>query len=289
MKKISILLIMIFVVIKLNFALDFNDMSDDFLLVKVGEYDITVSDFQMYIMGYNSISNWDLASVESILNIMIMDMLFLNGCNDENITVAENEVMLYGDYFFQERSIDFNNLDSIQVYFDMNDPYYNIEDFFMKSTYNLMKIKYLSNKGYVDSVNSMMIFFSTEGLKKIEKQKLKEKATQIANSIFYGETLFDDCVKKYSDDTVSKNNGGKIGEINQKSRFKKIFKKPDFEKIFKTGLFFPIFLEGKNGYYIIMNYEYNIKDEQKSTVEIINKLSEKYKVIKMVSFSDKKS
>ncbi|HNZ25766.1 MAG TPA: peptidylprolyl isomerase [Spirochaetota bacterium] len=269
-------------------SLDFNDLSDDFLLVKVGKYDITVLDFKLYILGYGSIDRWDIYSVEDVLNTMIMDLLFYNACEEEKITVSEDEIARYAEKYFTDRSVAYDNPQALQLYFDMNDPYSSIEDFYMKTTYNLMKIKYLAKRNHIKQVKSCSIFFSTEKLSKKDIALKKEAAVNLANKIYSGQESFFSAVKLFSEDSISKEKNGDIGTVSDGKESKKIFKSVEIKKILQAGLFFPIFIEGTKGYHIVMNYDYVFPDDEKYVSDILLELSDKYKVIKMVDINPKK-
>lgn len=287
MKKCLAIIFFVTAVFSLN-SLDFNDLSDDFLLVKVGKYDITVLDFKLYILGYDSIDDWDIYSIEDVLNTMIMDLLFYNACEDEQITVTEDEIARYAEKYFTDRSVAYDDPHALQLYFDMNDPYGSIEDFYMKTTYNLMKIKYLAKRNHIKQVKSCSIFFSTDKLSKKEKAVKKETAINLANKIYSGQESFFNAVKQFSDDSISKEKNGDIGLIDNGRETKKIFKSAEIEKILQSGLFFPIFIEGSKGYHIVMNYDYVFPDNEKYVSDILLELSDKYKVIKMVDINPKK-
>lgn len=269
-------------------SLDFNDLSDDFLLVKVGKYDITVLDFKLYILGYGSIDRWDIYSVEDVLNTMIMDLLFYNACEEEKITVSEDEIARYAEKYFTDRSVAYDNPQALQLYFDMNDPYSSIEDFYMKTTYNLMKIKYLAKRNHIKQVKSCSIFFSTEKLSKKDIALKKEAAVNLANKIYSGQESFFSAVKLFSEDSISKEKNGDIGTVSDGKESKKIFKSVEIKKILQAGLFFPIFIEGTKGYHIVMNYDYVFPDDEKYVSDILLELLDKYKVIKMVDINPKK-
>ncbi|HQJ06902.1 MAG TPA: peptidylprolyl isomerase, partial [Spirochaetota bacterium] len=257
-------------------------------LVKVGKYDITVLDFKLYILGYGSIDRWDIYSVEDVLNTMIMDLLFYNACEEEKITVSEDEIARYAEKYFTDRSVAYDNPQALQLYFDMNDPYSSIEDFYMKTTYNLMKIKYLAKRNHIKQVKSCSIFFSTEKLSKKDIALKKEAAVNLANKIYSGQESFFSAVKLFSEDSISKEKNGDIGTVSDGKESKKIFKSVEIKKILQAGLFFPIFIEGTKGYHIVMNYDYVFPDDEKYVSDILLELSDKYKVIKMVDINPKK-
>ncbi len=285
MKRFIIFLFITMFVIN-SYSFNLFDLSDDTVLVRVGDINITLLDFKIYTMGYKSITDWDENVVADILNIMIMDLLFKTACENENIYIAESSLSFYAEKFFSDRSISLSNPEELQLYFNMNDPYYNLEDFMVKATYNLYKIKYLAEKGEISTFKSYVIYFSTKNMNKKEKEKLRNKVSSIAYEIVEGNFTFKSFVEKYSEDEISKKNGGDVGIVNYE-RYKGIFNKKDFDKILKAGLFTPIVIEGKDGFYIFMHYDYELKDEKKVVDRILSHLVEKYKVIKMINFKNK--
>ena len=285
MKKI-VLFIMSILLVSNIFAFNMFDLSDDTVLARVDDINITLLDFKMYSLGYKSIDVWDENSVGDILNIMIMDLLFKTACDNEKIFISESALSFYAYKYFNDRSLPIDDAGALKIFFDMNDPYYNIEDFMIKSTYNLYKVKYLSETGEISTFKSYMIYFSTKNKNNKKKQEVKEKAVSLVYEINNGDTPFSNFVKNYSDDEFSKQKDGDIGEINYEE-YKKIFTKKEFDKVLKAGIFQPVFLEGKDGFYIFMNYDYQFADDTKVVEKILLKLSEKYKVIKMINFNIK--
>jgi len=279
-------IIFLFICINL-YSFNLFDLSDDAVLVRVGDINITLLDFKIYSLGYKSIKVWDENSVSNILNIMIMDLLFKTACENEGINISESALSFYTYKFFSDRSISLENEEAIQLYFNINDPYYNLDDFIIKSTYNLYKVKYLAEKGEISSYKSYMIYFSNKDKNKKEKNELKEKVVSIVYEIMKGDIPFEYFVEKYSEDQFSKKNKGDIGVVNYE-KYKKTFSKKEFDKLLRSGLFSPILLEGKDGFYIFMNYDYEFSDDPKNVERILTKLTEKYKVIKMINFKSNK-
>lgn len=287
MKKYNIFIFIFFVLINI-YSFNLFDLSDDMVLVRVDDINITLLDFKIYSMGYKSIKIWNEHNVSNILNIMIMDLLFKVACEKENIYISESSLSFYAYKYFTDRSLSLSDPKGIQIYFDMNDPYYNLEDFMIKSTYNLYKVKYLAEKGEITNYKSYIIYFSNKNMNKKEKDSLKQKATSIVYEIMNGDTPFEDFVEKYSEDNFSKRNKGDVGLVNYE-KYKNIFSKKEFDKVLKAGIFNPVLVEGKDGFYIFMHYDYEFSDDPKIVERILIKLTEKYKVIKMINFKTNKA
>ena len=268
-------------------GISFDDMPDETVLASVGKYNITMYDLKVYIVGYKTIHSWTLEAFDNILSALMLDLLYQCACEDENLTVSEEEVGLYAENFFTERSIDFHNPDEILGYFNTHDPYYDIDDFLLKSQYFLTKIKYLSAHDAIETFRTSMIFLSTKKMKKDEKAEVYKQAMKITNDILYGQISFPDAVQKYSQDAETKATNGKLfAELTKDHRLKKEFDKKTFGKIFQSGLFFPVLLEDKDGYYIIMNTDCRFDDEGKAIAAISQQLMKKYKFERKVVFQE---
>lgn len=265
----------------------FDQLPDETVLASVGKYNITMYDLKVYLVGYKTIHSWNMQAIDNILMTLMLDLLFLSACEDESISVTEQEVELYAENFFASRSIDINSPDDILTYFNTHDPYYDIDDFLLKTQYFLTKVKYLAAHDVIETFKSSMIFLSTEKMKKDAKAEVYKKAMKITNDIYYGEITFEEAVAQYSQDAETKATKGKIfSEVTKNHKLKKDFDRKTFAKIFKTGLFFPILLEGKDGYYIIMNTDCRFDDQGKACTSIFEKLKNQYKFERKVIFQE---
>lgn len=264
-------------------GVSFGDLPDETVLASVGKYNITMYDMKVYMVGYKTIRTWNLQLFDNILTSLMFDMLYLSACEDEGIKISEEEVALYAENFFLSRSIDINNPDEIIAYFNTHDPYYDINDFLLKSQYFLLKVKYLAAHNAIETFRSSMIYLSTAKMSKDQAAEVHRQAMKITNDILYGEITFADAVRQYSQDAETKATDGRIfSEVTAQHRIKKDFAKKEFQKIFNNGLFFPILLEGKNGYYIIMNTDCRFDDEGKAGLSITEDLQKKYAFKKKV-------
>ena len=136
MKKIFFISLLLLIFIKISFAeepVDFKSLKDSDLIMKVGTFDVTVSDLKLYLSGYHSITKWDRYSIEHILNKLIFNLLYMNGCQDEKLFITNVELDYYTNNFFRERSLDPKDMKSIELFFNQNEPYSSFEDFFIKS------------------------------------------------------------------------------------------------------------------------------------------------------------
>lgn len=282
MKRLFVFIFFIILTIKV-YTFNLFYLSDDTVIARVGDINITLLDFKIYTLGYKSIKIWNENIVADLLNIMIMDLLFKTACENENIYISESSLTFYAQRFFLDRSISIENQEEIKVYFEMNDPYFNMEDFIVKSTYNLYKIKYLSEKGEISNFKSYLIYFSNKNMNNKQKELLKEKVFSVVYDIMDGKTTFEYFVKKYSEDERSRQKGGDVGLVTYE-RYKKIFSKKEFDKILKAGLFTPVVATGKDGFYIFMHYDYELKDEKEVVQRILSDLIKRYRVIKMIDF-----
>ena len=136
---------------------NFKDLSDDGIVLTVGQFDVTVADLKLYMSGYHSIKKWDQYGIELILNKMIFNLLYMNACLDEKLFITDIEMDYYTNHFFKERSINSQDFNAIEIFFSQNEPYSSFEDFFIKSSFYLNKIKYLAYKGYLKKVKSKIL------------------------------------------------------------------------------------------------------------------------------------
>lgn len=265
----------------------FDDIADETILASVGKYNITMYDLKVYIVGYKTIHSWNMEAFDNILTMLMLDLLYQCACEDENLTVSEEEVGLFAEHFFSERSIDFNDPEQVLGYFNTHDPYYDIDDFLLKNQYFLTKVKYLAAHNAIETFRTSMIFLSTAKMKKNEKADTYKLAMKITNDILYGQITFQDAVAQYSQDAETKATKGKLfAELTKSHRLKKDFDRKTFGRIFNTGLFFPILLEGKDGYYIIMNTDCRFDDDGKAIGAINEELMKKYKFERKVIFKE---
>jgi len=277
MKKIVILLF-INISFCIVYAVNFVDLDNKTVMAKVGTYEITAGDMKAFMLGYSSVDRWLGPGVDRILDIMIENLLFLNGCDEQKIFVTQTELEYYIDQFFREKSINKNDLVALQLYFDQNDPYADIDDFYRKSILHLSKIKYLAANGYLKESKSYAIFFYTKGSDKNKKDDLRTKVTQLTRNIAEGGPYFFDVVEKFSEDDKSKKNRGDIGIVNMEKKSTDMFGKAGVERIIKSGLFNPIFIETNNLFSIVMNYDYVIPYNPELENEVNTKLRGKFKV-----------
>jgi hypothetical protein len=278
MKKI-VIIILLFINIYF-YGVNFVDLDDKTVMAKVGSYEITAGDMKSFMLGYSSVDRWLGPGVNRILDIMIENLLFLNGCDEQKISVTQIEVEYYLDQFFREKSINKNDLVAIQLYFDQNDPYADIHDFFRKSFLHLSKIKYLSANGYLNASKSYCIFFWTKGLDKNKKDSLRTRVIQLTRDIADGGPYFFEMVEKFSEDANTKKNRGDIGVVNMEKKSIDMFGRAGVERIIKAGLFNPIFVETNSSFNIVMNYDYVIPYNPELENEVNTKLREKFKVAK---------
>ena len=283
MKKI-IITIILFINISFSnipfYAVNFVDLNDKTVMAKVGTYEITAGDMKAFMLGYSSVDRWFGAGINRILDIMIGNLLFLNACDEQGISVTQIEIEYYIDHFFREKNIDKKNPVAIQLYFDQNDPYADINDFYRKSYLYLSKIKYLSANEYLNTSKSYCIFFYTKGFNKNKKDSLRTKVTQLTRDIVAGGPYFFDIVEKFSEDVKTKKNRGDIGIVDMNKKSIDMFEKAGVERIIKAGLFNPIFVETANSFNIIMNYDYVIPYNPDLEHEVDTKLRNKFKIIK---------
>ncbi|HOV14258.1 MAG TPA: hypothetical protein PK771_08250 [Spirochaetota bacterium] len=282
MKKIYILVFILISVNKILFAeepVDFKSLKDGDIILKVGTFDVTVADLKLYMSGYHSIKKWDRYSVEYILNKLIFNLLYMNGCADNKLFITDVEMDYYTNNFLNERSLNPKDKESIELYFSQNEPYSSFEDFFIKSSFYLNKIKYLSNKGYLKQVKSKNIFFDTTKLDKTKKQNLKDEVMNLTRDVTQI-AIFNEVAQK------NKTNSA-LTIIEKNNQTKKFLNDKDIDRILSVGLFTPIFVEGKDGFYIFLNYEYIFSEDEKLILDVTEELSKKYAVSKFMLFSDK--
>lgn len=276
MKKIALIYFLLLLNLIFSFSLDFKDLSNDAVVMKVGQFEVTIADMKLYMSGYRSIKKWDRYGVELILNKMIFNLLYMNACLDEKLFITDVEMDYYTKRFFEERSVNPKNFDEIQIYFSQNEPYSCIEDFFIKSSFYLNKIKYLAYKGYLKQVKTKNIFFETGKSDKTKKQKIKDEADFYTRQILQG-VSFDNILLKYKTKET-------LSIIEENDKIKKIIGEKNIDRILKAGLFSPIFVEGKDGFYIFLNYEYVFQENEKLVSEITDELAKKYEVTKLITF-----
>ncbi|MBQ2295230.1 MAG: hypothetical protein II258_07565, partial [Spirochaetales bacterium] len=78
------------------------DLSDDAVVVEVGEYGVTALELKTYMAGYQSIKEWNAENILNVLNSMVLDLLFANACLEEKIRVKQSEVLYYTEYYFNK-------------------------------------------------------------------------------------------------------------------------------------------------------------------------------------------
>lgn len=228
------------------------DLSDDAVVVEVGEYGITALELKMYMAGYQSIKEWNGENILSVLNSMVLDLLFTNACLEEKITVKQSEVLYYTEYYFDKIGIDLNDENKVQAYFDTTDPYANMEDFLNKSTFFLLKMKYFAKKGLLPTTKVSHVFFSTKKKTASEKKMIQNRVSQTFYDIEMGDVTFTDMFKLYSEDENTKNSLGDIGSCSLKTKNEYIPKKK-VKDVLEAGLFVPVIVENSKGYSIVLN------------------------------------
>lgn len=228
------------------------DLSDDAVVVEVGEYGVTALELKMYMAGYQSIKEWNGENILSVLNSMVLDLLFTNACLEEKITVKQSEVLYYTEYYFDKIGIDLNDENKVQAYFDTTDPYANMEDFLNKSTFFLLKMKYFAKKGLLPTTKVSHVFFSTKKKTASEKKMIQNRVSQTFYDIEMGDVTFTDMFKLYSEDENTKNSLGDIGSCSLKTKNDYIPKKK-VKDVLEAGLFVPVIVENSKGYSIVLN------------------------------------
>ena len=228
------------------------DLSDDAVVVEVGEYGVTALELKMYMAGYQSIKEWNGENILSVLNSMVLDLLFTNACLEEKITVKQSEVLYYTEYYFDKIGIDLNDENKVQAYFDTTDPYANMEDFLNKSTFFLLKMKYFAKKGLLPTTKVSHVFFSTKKKTASEKKMIQNRVSQTFYDIEMGDVTFTDMFKLYSEDENTKNSLGDIGSCSLKTKNEYIPKKK-VKDVLEAGLFVPVIVENSKGYSIVLN------------------------------------
>ena len=228
------------------------DLSDDAVVVEVGEYGVTALELKMYMAGYQSIKEWKGENILSVLNSMVLDLLFTNACLEEKITVKQSEVLYYTEYYFDKIGIDLNDENKVQAYFDTTDPYANMEDFLNKSTFFLLKMKYFAKKGLLPTTKVSHVFFSTKKKTASEKKMIQNRVSQTFYDIEMGDVTFTDMFKLYSEDENTKNSLGDIGSCSLKTKNEYIPKKK-VKDVLEAGLFVPVIVENSKGYSIVLN------------------------------------
>ena len=228
------------------------DLSDDAVVVEVGEYGVTALELKMYMAGYQSIKEWTGENILSVLNSMVLDLLFTNACLEEKITVKQSEVLYYTEYYFDKIGIDLNDENKVQAYFDTTDPYANMEDFLNKSTFFLLKMKYFAKKGLLPTTKVSHVFFSTKKKTASEKKMIQNRVSQTFYDIEMGDVTFTDMFKLYSEDENTKNSLGDIGSCSLKTKNEYIPKKK-VKDVLEAGLFVPVIVENSKGYSIVLN------------------------------------
>ena len=293
-KKLIMFFLMLLMAVNINaqnvnMANTFDSIPDETILASVGKNNITMYDLKVYLAGYKTVHSWTMQAFDNILTSLMLDLLFLSACEEEGIKVPEEEVGLYAEDFFLSRSIDINNSEEILSYFNTHDPYYDIEDFLLKTQYFLLKVKYLATHDAIETYKTSMIYLSTQKMKKEQIAAVYKQAMQITNDLYYGKITFADAVAQYSQDAETKATKGKIfSEVTKQHKLKKDFAKKNFQKIFNAGLFSPILIEGKDGYYIIMNTDCRFDDNGKMCEKITDELKKKYLFERKVFFQEMK-
>jgi hypothetical protein len=228
------------------------DLSDDVVIAEVGSYGITALELKVYMAGYQSIKEWNSKNILSVLNSMVLDLLFTNACVEEKISVKQSEVLYYTEYYFNKIGVDLNNEQMVQAYFDTTDPYADMEDFLNKSTFFLLKMKYFAKKGLLPTTKVSHVFFSTKKKTMSEKKMIQNRVSQAFYDIEMGDVTFTDMFKLYSEDENTKNTLGDIGECSLKSKNAYIPKKK-VKDVLGAGLFVPVVVENSDGYSIVLN------------------------------------
>ena len=228
------------------------DLSDDAVVVEVGEYGVTALELKTYMAGYQSIKEWNAENILNVLNSMVLDLLFTNACLDEKITVKQSEVLYYTEYYFNKIGIDLNDESRVQAYFDTTDPYADMEDFLNKSTFFLLKMKYFAKKNLLSATKVSHVFFSTQKKTAAEKKMVQNIVSQAFYDIEMGDVTFTDMFSLYSEDNDTKNTLGDIGTCSLKVKNNYIPKKK-VKDVLNAGLFVPVVVENSKGYSIVLN------------------------------------
>ena len=228
------------------------DLSDDAVVVEVGEYGVTALELKTYMAGYQSIKEWNAENILNVLNSMVLDLLFTNACLEEKIRVKQSEVLYYTEYYFNKIGIDLNDESRVQAYFDTTDPYADMEDFLNKSTFFLMKMKYFAKKNLLSATKVSHVFFSTQKKTAAEKKTVQNVVSQAFYDIEMGDVTFTDMFRLYSEDNETKNTLGDIGTCSLKVKNNYIPKKK-VKDVLNAGLFVPVVVENSKGYSIVLN------------------------------------
>jgi hypothetical protein len=228
------------------------DLSDDAVVVEVGEYGVTALELKTYMAGYQSIKEWNAENILNVLNSMVLDLLFANACLEEKIRVKQSEVLYYTEYYFNKIGIDLNDESRVQAYFDTTDPYADMEDFLNKSTFFLMKMKYFAKKNLLSATKVSHVFFSTQKKTAAEKKTVQNVVSQAFYDIEMGDVTFTDMFRLYSEDNETKNTLGDIGTCSLKVKNNYIPKKK-VKDVLNAGLFVPVVVENSKGYSIVLN------------------------------------
>jgi hypothetical protein len=270
MRRIFVFTLFVFT-LNLASALTFNDIPDDYVIANVGVSEIIKSDLVRYMAGYSTVKEWDSEKLQDVLDAMITDLLFMNACLDEKITVKAAESYWYAEYYFKRIGIDINNEEAVQRYFNITDPYYDMEDFLNKSIFFLLKSKYLMNREIIDTVRASHIFFSTEKKKRNEITAIEKKAIQLAYSIIELDMPFYDLFSEFSDLKEHE-----MGSISYKSNNQYV-PKSETARVIKSGLFSPVFVKSNKGFSIVFNTTYALPPYE-SITKVIEELRNKYTV-----------
>lgn len=228
------------------------DLSDDAVVVEVGEYGVTALELKTYMAGYQSIKEWNAENILNVLNSMVLDLLFANACLEEKIRVKQSEVLYYTEYYFNKIGIDLNDESRVQAYFDTTDPYADMEDFLNKSTFFLLKMKYFAKKNLLSATKVSHVFFSTQKKTAAEKKMVQNIVSQAFYDIEMGDVTFTDMFSLYSEDNETKNTLGDIGTCSLKVKNNYIPKKK-VKDVLNAGLFVPVVVENSKGYSIVLN------------------------------------
>lgn len=263
-------------------SMTFQDLSDDAVVAEVGAYSITAMELKSYMAGYSSISTWGKEQILATLNSMILDLLFANACLEEKITVKQVEVLYYTEYYFNKIGVDINNQEATDYYFETTDPYADMEDFLNKSTFFLLKSKYLAKKNLLSVMKVSHVFFSAEKKSPAERREVRNRAVQAFYDIEAGTLAYPDIFTTYSEDIETKEKLGEIGSCSQKINNSFIPKKA-VARILSAGLFTPVLVENSRGYSIVINTSYQIP-EGKKIDEVVEGLLKKYQPKYYISF-----
>ncbi len=273
--KIYIFLLLCILSFTTMYAIPFHDVSDDFVIANVGKAEITKSDLANYMAGYKSIKIWNSDSLTMVLNAIITDMLFMNACIDEKITMTNAELYWYTEFYFEKLGLDINNGEAVQIYFDSSDPYLDMDDFLIKSRFFLLKSKYIMYKEKVPSIKASHIFFSTENKNKKQTAEIEKTAIQIANTLQDSQIPFTALFNQFDDQQLSSNSGD-IGIITLDGK-NKFVPKNEVRKVFKAGLFSPVYVKNSMGFSIIFNTSYSIPSTE-VLFEVMEDLKKRYQV-----------